>query len=498
MPDYILKMHGIRKAFGAVQALVNVNFNIRPGTVHALIGENGAGKSTLMKILAGSLKPDSGTVELDGKMYAPQSPKDAQSKGVSMIYQELNLAPHLTIEENISLGVEQARYGFIQHQYESVQQALKLLGYQQLDLHRRVDKLSIGQQQIVEIARSLFLGSRIIIMDEPTSSLSKDDMQALFKAIKRLKEQGHTLIYISHFLEEIKEIADDFTVLRDGESVATGAVQDTSLDELVTHMVGRTLDEMFPRIEHNPGDTILRVENLFRKQHVKNISFALRSGEILGIAGLIGAGRTELLRCLLGLDAVESGQIHLRHKTISFPCNYSPQMALKNGISLVSENRKDEGLAESLSIRDNVSMSSIKRFSQQFGLLKLKKERQVVIAKANDLALKYNHYLDPVSSLSGGNQQKVALARVLTDGSDILLLDEPTRGIDVRSKVEIYNLIGRLAAGGKGIVMVSSYLPELFGVCDTLAVMHRGRLSPVKPIAGWTEESVMSWATTGK
>ena len=498
MSDVLLHMQGISKRFGAVQALQGVDLAVKKGTVHALIGENGAGKSTLMKILAGSLKPDEGAIALGGAQYQPQSPKEGRNQGVSMIYQELNLAPHLTVEENITLGVEKRKFGIIKHQKTAVKDALALLGHAHLDLSIKVEKLGIGQKQIVEIARSLLLKSRIIIMDEPTSSLSQEDTIALFAAIKRLKEQGNTIIYISHFLEEIQEIADEYTVLRDGESVATGSMVGTTLSELVTHMVGRSLEEMFPRVEHNIGDILFQAEHISSPPKVQDVSITLRRGEILGIAGLIGAGRTETMRCLFGLDTARSGTLLFPAVRVDLSSGYSSSQALKSGMSMVSENRQDEGLAENLPIRDNVTLSSLKGFMKKLGFIHLANERDAVLARVSEVSLKFNDYLDPCSSLSGGNQQKVALARILNDGSDVLLLDEPTRGIDVRSKVEIYALIGQLAAAGKGVIMVSSYLPELFGICDTLGVMYRGRLSPVKSIQEWTEESVMSWATTGK
>ena len=490
-------MRGIRKRFGAVVALQDVNLTVREATIHALIGENGAGKSTLMKILSGDISADSGSMTLAGEGYNPDGPKQARNAGISMIYQELTLAPHLTVEENVTLGVETQTYGILQHQWNRVSEALAMLGFSDIDLKTRVQHLSIGKQQLVEIARSLLLNSRILVMDEPTSSLSADDTRHLFQAIRRLKAKGVTIIYISHFLEEIQEIADEFTVLRDGQSVATGTINDTTLSQIVTQMVGRTLDEMFPRIPHEIGTPVFSVQNLQNRPRVQQATFQLRAGEILGIAGLVGAGRTELLRAMFGLDRANSGHIQIKDDIINLGSGHSPRHSLNAGMSMLSENRKEEGLAVKLPIRDNISFSSLKRFAT-WVRLKLTRETQTVTQFAERVSLKYNHILNPVTSLSGGNQQKVALARVLVDGSEILLLDEPTRGIDVRSKVEIYTLIGQLAAQGYGILMVSSYLPELFGICDSLAVMFRGTLSPVKPISEWSDESVMNWATTGK
>ena len=498
MSDLLLHMRGISKRFGVVEALKNVDLKVRKGVVHALIGENGAGKSTLMKILSGDLQPDAGDMTLYDRPYKPDGPKQARRAGVSMIYQELTLAPHLTVEENITLGVEKHRFGILQHQWRDAAEALALLGHAGVDLKTPVQRLSIGMQQLVEIARSLLLRSRLIVMDEPTSSLSGEDTRKLFSAIRRLREQGVTVIYISHFLEEIQEIADDYTVLRDGESVASGAIKDVTLQDIVTGMVGRSLDEMFPGTPHKIGDVIFSARDIQRPPRVRNVSFDLHAGEILGIAGLIGAGRTETLRAIFGLDGGASGIVHIQGKDFALRQGHTPGAALKAGMSMVSENRKEEGRAVNLPIRDNISLSSLKRFADGIGRLRLAKEIKAVAAHAAAVSMKYNDLLDPASALSGGNQQKVVLARVLMDGSAILLLDEPTRGIDVRSKVEIYRLIGSLAARGFGVVMVSSYLPELFGICDSLAVMYRGVLSPVRPITEWTEESVMSRATTGK
>jgi ribose transport system ATP-binding protein len=498
MNDQLLHMQGVSKNFGAVQALNKVSISVCEGSVHALIGENGAGKSTLMKILSGSLQADSGSMSIAGEAFRPNGPKQAREIGVSMIYQELTLAPHLTVEENITLGDEQKKYGLVRHQWDQATEALSLLGHNNIDLKMPVQRLSIGQQQLVEIARSLLLQSRIIIMDEPTSSLSGEDTRNLFSAINRLRDQGITIIYISHFLEEIQEIADDYTVLRDGATVSSGRMKETTLQHIVTDMVGRTLEEMFPKTPHDIGEVIFAAKNIKNPPRVLDVSFDLHAGEILGIAGLIGAGRTETLRSIFGLDGCASGTIHVAGNEISLQHGLHPSDALDMGISMVSENRKEEGLAVELPIRDNISLSALKRFANRFGKLNLKRELEATMEKAESISIKFGGIVDPASSLSGGNQQKIVLARILMDDNKILLLDEPTRGIDVRSKVEFYTLIGSLATRGFGIILVSSYLPELFGICDTLAVMHRGAISTVKSISEWTEESVMRWATTGK
>ncbi|MBN1464276.1 sugar ABC transporter ATP-binding protein [candidate division KSB1 bacterium] len=496
--DLFLHMEGICKRFDAVIALRNVDLQVRAGTVHALIGENGAGKSTLMKILSGGLKPDSGAMQINGAPYAPDGPKQARAAGVSMIYQELTLAPHLTVEENMTLGSERHRCGIVRHQWGRAAEALAMLGHAAIDVRTKVRELSIGQQQLVEIARSLLLGSRVIIMDEPTSSLAREDTIALFAAINRLRQKGVTIIYISHFLEEIQQIANDYTILRDGESVVSGPMRETSIEKIVAHMVGRPLEQMFPRTPHRIGDVVFAARGIDDPPQVHDLSFELHAGEILGIAGLVGAGRTETLRRIFGLDDARAGAITLRDKTFLLGRRHHPGDSLAIGMSLMSENRKEEGLAIDLPIRNNISFSSLPKFSDRWGRLKLGKEMREVTQVADRVAIKYANIIDPVVALSGGNQQKVALARVLLDGSRILLLDEPTRGIDVLSKVEIYNLIGELAAQGCAIILVSSYLPELFGICDALAVMYRGHMSPVQPISEWDEKSVMRWATTGK
>jgi len=456
MADYLLNMQGIHKRFGAVIALNDVDLNVSAGSVHALIGENGAGKSTLMKILSGSLKADAGIMHINGAEYKPDGPKQARQAGISMIYQELTLAPHLTVEENITLGVEKQKFGI------------------------------------------LLLKSNIIVMDEPTSSLSGDDTANLFRTIRLLKDRGVTIIYISHFLEEIQEIADDYTVLRDGQSVDRGAINDASLNQIVTSMVGRPLEEMFPKTPHEISEVVFSAKHINSPPRVRDVSFDVHAGEILGISGLVGAGRTETLRAIFGLDKSAQGDLALPGRTIQLRGAYNSGKALAGGMSMLSENRKEEGLAVDLPIRDNISLSALQRFADRLGRLHLGREMAAVSAQAKSVSIKYRHLLDPATSLSGGNQQKVALARVLLDGNKILLLDEPTRGIDVGSKVEIYTLIGNLAANGFAIILVSSYLPELFGICDSLAVMHRGGMSPVKSIHAWTEESVMRWATTGK
>ena len=491
-----LQLAGISKSFGPVRALHEVDLTAEAGAVHALIGENGAGKSTLMNILAGVHPPDAGRILYQGRPYRADHPADARQRGVAMIHQELTLAPHLTVAENITLGLERTRFGFLRNQRNAVRNALSTLGHADLDLDAPVRRLSMGLQQIVEIARAFVVAARVVIMDEPTSSLSAEDTQALFRVIRRLKAEGLAVLYISHFLEEIREVADRYTVLRDGESVATGDMAGTSLTALVEQMVGRSLSEMFPRQPHAIGDAVLSVEQLADPPALESVSFTLRRGEILGLAGLVGAGRSETVRRLFGLESSDNGTMRVCGRPALRVAWMTPARALRKGLDLLSENRKEEGLATGRSMLENITLSSLGRFARR-GLLQHGRERKAADGWRRQLGIRSRDSQQPVEDLSGGNQQKVALARILEHDSDILFLDEPTRGIDVGSKAEIARLIGALAARGKAIVLISSYLPELLGICDTLGVMHRGRLTEIRPVADWTETEVMRHATAG-
>jgi ribose transport system ATP-binding protein len=493
----LLSMRGIQKRFGSTVALDNVSLGVLRGEVHALIGENGAGKSTLMKILSGALQPDAGEITIDGAPHRYGSPREARANGVAMIYQELTLAPQLTVAANMMLGREEHVAGFARDPRDKMREALKRLGHGHIDLDMRVGLLGVGEQQIVEIARALMTRARIIIMDEPTSSLSSRDTEALFAAIRGLTAEGVTVVYISHFLEEVSSIADRYTVLRDGRSVATGEMKGTGLAEIIRHMVGRTLEDLFPAVAHECGDTVLSVRSLTRGNEVRDVSFELRAGEILGIAGLIGSGRTEMARSIFGLDQAESGTVKIRGKELGAR---TPRTCLNNGIAFISEDRKEEGLALNLPLRENVTLPRLHQFVTPMtpGIIDAGREVRAVKIHCDRLAVKRASDMQKAQSLSGGNQQKILFARVLVGQSDILILDEPTRGIDVGSKSQIYRLIGELAAEGKAIIMISSYLPELFGVCDSIAVMYRGALSPVYPANQWNEEKVMTWATSGR
>lgn len=495
-----LVMTGVAKRFGATVALSNVDLRVTSGEIHALVGENGAGKSTLMKVLSGALVPDAGYMQLDGQAFAPQRPEHARQAGVAMIYQELTLAPHLTVEENVMLGIEQTSCGLLcrSDMRARVSAALRQLGHPDIRPDVRVRDLSVGAQQLVEVARALVTQARIIVMDEPTSSLPREDTLALFDLIRRLARQDVSIIYISHFLEEVREIAERFTVLRDGEVVGTGAVADTPTERIIEMMVGRNLSEMFPRVPHEPGEPVLELHRLSGPGAPREVDLSLRRGEILGLFGLIGAGRSELVRSVFGLRPVTSGTVTIARPGLpaAIDSGALPDRRLNQGIGMVSEDRKDEGLALPMSIADNITLSYLKSVSC-CRLLSLQRQRQAARRWIDQLEIRAQGPNQAVWSLSGGNQQKVAIARLLHQSADILLLDEPTRGIDVGAKIQIYRLMGELAAAGKAILFVSSYLPELMGICDRIGVMSRGRLADIRPIRQWTEQEIMSVAVGG-
>jgi ribose transport system ATP-binding protein len=494
----LLQMCGIHKSFGGIHALTDVSFDAYAGEVHALIGENGAGKSTLMKVLSGACRADSGRLLLTGTPMKVRSPAEARRHGIAMIYQELTVAPQLTVYDNILLGMEQHTLGFLQPRRKHVYEILERLGHGSLDIDTPASALGIAEQQIIEIARALMFSASIIVFDEPTSSLSTADTEILFNVIHRLKQEGVAIIYISHFLEEIQQVADRFTVLRDGRVTGTGIIRTTSLSDIITMMVGRTLHEMFPRIPHTIGEPVFNVRDVSGTILPENASLTLHCGEILGIGGLVGSGRSELLRTLFGLHKARSGTVSFESASERTIQHMTPARSLKLGCDLLSENRKEEGLALDMSIRNNVTLATLPRYSRKGGLIHIAHETNAARKYCHTLNLKFSNVYQPVRDLSGGNQQKAALARLLANGNRILLLDEPTRGIDVGSKVEIYRLIGILASQGNSIIMVSSYLPELLGICDNMAVMYRGRLSAVKPVQDWTHEQIMHYATSGK
>lgn len=484
-------MRGISKRFGATQALENVALDAHAGQVLALIGENGAGKSTLTKILSGAHAADAGEMRLLGRPFSPSGPSAARRAGVAIVYQELNLAPDLSVEDNIMLGMEMHRCGILKRseQRRRVRQTLALLEHPDVTAERRVNTMSIGAQQLVEIARALVSSARVVVFDEPTSSLPRHDVQRLFEIIRRLKSQGMAIVYISHFLEEIREIADRYIVLRDGKLAGEGPLAESSDEQIISQMVGRSVDTLFPEVPHEIGERVLEVQELSGKKLPWEVSFSLHRGEIFGLFGLVGAGRTETLRHLFGLDQASHGAVGVDGKRP--PSN--PKARIRHGLGFVSEDRKGEGLAQNMSIVDNLTLSHFAPY-RTAGWLNLARRRHAAQRWMQRLRIKAASPEHPISSLSGGNQQKVAIARVLHQSADVLLLDEPTRGIDVGTKAEIYRLVGELAAAGKSVIFVSSYLPELLAVCDTLGVMARGRLLEVRPVSEWTENEVLATA----
>ena len=481
-----LTLDGVQKSFGATAALRGVSLGVGEGEVHALIGENGAGKSTLMKILSGAHEADAGRIALDGAPFAPRNPHEARRAGVAMIYQELNLAPDLTVAENIVLGAESSRLGWLRRGAirDTARRALAELGHGDLPPDAPVRSLSIAEQQLVEIARALAGEPRVMIFDEPTSSLTQADAERLFAVIARLKARGVSVIYISHFLEECRRVCDRFTVLRDGESVGTGALAETPMAEIIRLMVGREVSELYPRIAHTPGETVLRVDAAAGESG----GLSVRAGEIFGLFGLVGSGRTELLRRIFGLDAMAAERIAIfgREETSA-----SPPRRLAQGVGLLSENRKEEGLMLQRSLAENLTAT---RPVSRGGWLFRGRERSVTREWISKLSVRARDPGQAIGELSGGNQQKIALGRLLHHDAKILLLDEPTRGIDVGSKAQIYRLTGELAAQGKAVLFVSSYIPELLGVCDTIGVMCRGKLAATRPAAEWTEHTLMEAA----
>jgi ribose transport system ATP-binding protein len=497
LPTARLVTRDIKKTFGPTVALGGVSFSAEPGQVHALIGENGAGKSTLMNVLAGALTADSGEMLLDGSPYRPAGPTDARNAGVAMVHQELSLCPHLSVAENVLLGAEPASFGLLRRaeMQKLTREALAQVSDPARDTmlrpETRVSDLSPAGQQLVEIARAVSQTScRVLILDEPTSSLAADDVKKLFTVIRSLREKGLAIIYISHFLEEVQEISDSFTVLRDGKTVGTGPMEGAKISEIVGMMAGREVEELFPRSERRPGDTVIDLDGLGGIEKPTGASLTLRRGEVLGIAGLVGAGRTELVRAIFGLDPVKSGTI----KVMGISGAASPSSRLAQGVGLVSEDRKGEGLATALSIADNLTLSRLRGLGPT-GLVLPSRQREVSRKWIERLSIRTSGPDQAVRDLSGGNQQKVAIARLLYHDVDVFLLDEPTRGIDVGSKAQIYDLIDKLAVGGKAVLMISSYLPELFGVCDRIAVMRRGRLGLARAVGEITEHSVLMEAT---
>jgi ribose transport system ATP-binding protein len=494
----LFAMSGIRKTFGATVALDGVDLSVAAGEICGLVGQNGAGKSTLMSILAGALRPDAGSMSIDGRAYTPGSPSEARRAGVAMIYQELSLAPDLTVAENILLGAEPSRLGFVDRSRMRAiaSAALAQLGHEDIRPDAPAASLSVAAQQIVEIARALAIGSRVLVLDEPTSSLGRQDVAKLFALLRRLKAQEHAIVYISHFIEEVKEVTDRFVVLRDGRNAGGGVTSEAANDAIVALMVGTMPDALFPRSARRAGEAVLEVSGL----EPGGASFTLHRGEILGIAGLVGSGRTRLLRTIFGLEPVRKGRIRVG----VYSGAPNPQERWRDGMGLLSEDRKSEGLAVGLSVTDNLTITKLAGFGPG-PLVFPRRQRAAASTWISRMGIRCAGPSQPTVELSGGNQQKIAVARLLHHDVDVLVLDEPTRGIDVGSKAQIYRLVDELVADrsfdsaqrrpAKAVLMVSSYLPELLGLCDRIAVMRRGRLDTPRPAAGLTEHDLVMQAT---
>ena len=470
----ILQMQGIVKEFPGVLALDNAQLNIYPGQVMALLGENGAGKSTLMKVMTGIYQKDQGTLRYQGQDITFNGPKDSQEQGVSIIHQELNLIPELSIAENIFLGREPTgRFGKIDWKtmFAEAQNLLDMLDVN-FDPATPVGKLSIGIQQMVEIAKSLSFSSKVIVMDEPSDALTEKETESLFRVIRQLRSEGKGIVYISHRLKEIIEICDHATVMRDGRFITEAPVSELTEDSIIKHMVGRSLEEQYPRIELVPGATTLDVNDL-QAPGISDISFELKAGEILGISGLMGAGRTELVKALYGANPATAGEIKLEGRTLALR---NPGHGLNAGIVYISEDRKNDGLILELSVQENMSLSSLDQFTTA-GRIDRSKELASVLEFINKFNIKTPHANQLIKNLSGGNQQKVAIAKGLMTNPKVLILDEPTRGVDVGAKKEIYQLINEFKARGMSIILVSSDMPEVLGMSDRVIVMHEGRIT---------------------
>jgi rhamnose transport system ATP-binding protein len=493
MTEVLLAARGVRKAYAGVHALRGASFELRSGEIHALVGENGAGKSTLVKVITGAVRPDAGELLLRGREVPHNSPRAARSLGIAAIYQQPALFPDLTVAENVALGLEAAgawrRVDWAKRRSRA-RELLSLVGAR-IDPEVDAGSLSMPEQQLVEIARALGADARVLILDEPTASLSEDDALNLFRVLRRLRGEGVGMIYISHRLEELPAIADRVTVLRDGATVDTREVPDVSRQELIQLMVGRELQAVFPKREVARGDVVLELRGLgSRAAGVSGVSLELRAGEILGLAGLVGAGRTELARILFGLDPADEGELLVRGRPLRIA---SPGQALAAGIAYLPEDRRRHGVILEMPIDANISLASLDRLARASGL-DLRQERALALDYVRRLAIKTPSLYAPVATLSGGNQQKVALSRWLVRGPSVLILDEPTQGVDVGAKSEIHSLMVDLAEQGTAVLMISSELPEVLGMSDRIGVMRAGRLAGVVERAAATAEGLLSLA----
>lgn len=489
--EQLLKVRGLSKSFLGIKALDNIHFDLNRGEVHAIMGENGAGKSTFMKILIGLLKADSGSISLNSEQIEHMDVYSIMQKGIAMIHQEILMIPELTVAQNIYLGRESKR-AFLLDEKAIIQQAEELLSSMGLDIQVRTKAkyLSIAELQLIEIAKAVSNNASVIIMDEPSSALSEKEVEILFKIIKDLKNKGVAIIYISHKMEEIYQISDRITVLRDGQFIATKNTADLDKNSLIALMVGREIEELFTTKSLAKDEIVLKVKNLHKKGKFSDINFEVHAGEVLGIAGLMGAGRTEIARAIFGLDSFDSGEILLKGKTVQIR---SPKEAIKHGIGYVSEDRKALGFIPELSVNQNISLSSILNYSKRW-LIDEKKEREATAKIAHELKIKASGPNQKVINLSGGNQQKVVIARVLMASPLLIILDEPTRGIDIGAKQEIYKLIRELTKNGLAVIMISSELPEILGMSNRILVLSKGKQTAILTQKEANQEKIMKYA----
>ncbi|MCR4909490.1 MAG: sugar ABC transporter ATP-binding protein [Lachnospiraceae bacterium] len=493
MGDVVVSMKGICKSFPGVKALDNVNFELRAGEVMALLGENGAGKSTLMKVLSGVYTRDSGSLTIFGKEYGDLTPNTARDAGIAIIHQELNMCSHLTVAENMFLGREFKSH-FVLKNAEMEQEARKYLDELGVDISPRqiVGDLPVSKQQMIEIAKALSVQAKVLIMDEPTSALTSREIEELFNIIRRLKSQGHGIVYISHRLEELSHIADRITIMRDGQYITDGKYTDFTMDEIIANMVGREIKEKFPRVECEKGKKIFEVKNLNAGRLVRDINFSLYEGEIVGFAGLMGAGRTETTRAIFGVDPRESGQFFLEGREIIIN---GPKDAIRSGIVLAPEDRKKDGLCTKLSVRHNIALPNLDMICNKFGVLNSSKEEKYCNEAVKNLSIKTPNLDVDANTLSGGNQQKVVVGKWLVRNSRVVIFDEPTRGIDVGAKVEIYHLMNQLKKQGIAVMFVSSEMPEVMGIADRIIVMCDGRITGELNAKETTQNEILSFAT---
>lgn len=491
-----IEMQGINKSFGDNPVLTNAGFQLTDGEIHALMGENGAGKSTLMKILTGVYTRDAGIVKVDGQEVIYKNPQEAEKAGIVFIHQELNVLYDLTVEENMFLGKEiHGKFGVCDKKAmrREVERILDVLGVK-IDPARKMDTLSVGQQQMIEIAKALMVDAKVLIMDEPTAALTQTETEILFKVVRSLKEKGVSIVYISHRMEEIFELCDRITILRDGQYVGTRNIAETDMTEIVRMMIGREIGERYPSRDVKKGEVIFEVKNLTCPGVFENVNFSVRAGEVLGVAGLMGAGRTEIMQSIFGNMPHVTGQIFVNGREVH---NKAPWDAMKNGIGFITEDRKVEGLMLEETIMKNIAIANLGKLSSN-GVMNAKSEQDMVMKGISELSIRCTGPKHVCGNLSGGNQQKVVLAKWIFTDPKILILDEPTRGVDIGAKKEIYSIINDLAARGVAIIMVSSELPEVLGMSDRIMVVHEGHIGGFLDVEVANQENIMTLATGGQ